>query len=187
MRISGGSARGIVLQTPPGDSLRPATGYLRQALFSSLGTRVQDAAVLDCFAGSGAYGLEAWSRGAAGVTFIENNRQIRLCLQQNIQRVARSIGCNADSMTRIIEGDFLQIPPEPKFGLVFADPPYPLLTARTGPVLERLWQWLSPQPDSLLLLEGPGSLELPESWQGAISKTLRRGPRQPAIYFLRPG
>src|SRR5258705_11275862 len=70
MRISGGVARGIPLVVPKGDAVRPATDGMRQAVFSSLGGRVVDACFLDLFAGSGAYGLEALSRGAAGGGFL---------------------------------------------------------------------------------------------------------------------
>ena len=64
MRITGGSARGIPLSLPKGDAVRPATDALRQAVFSSLAARVPGTRFLDLFAGSGAYGLEALSRGA---------------------------------------------------------------------------------------------------------------------------
>ena len=70
MRICGGAARGITLRVPKGDLVRPATDGMRQSLFSSLGARVPDARVLDLFAGSGAYGLEAVSRGARAGMFV---------------------------------------------------------------------------------------------------------------------
>ena len=66
VRISGGAARGIELLVPKGDTVRPATDGMRQAVFSSLGARVAGARFVDLFAGSGAYGLEAFSRGASG-------------------------------------------------------------------------------------------------------------------------
>jgi hypothetical protein len=66
MRISGGAARGAVLAVPKGDAVRPATDGMRQAVFSALGARLAGARFADLFAGSGGYGLEAWSRGAAG-------------------------------------------------------------------------------------------------------------------------
>ena len=92
MRISGGGARGIPLRVPKGDAVRPATDALRQAIFSSLAQRVPGARFLDLFAGSGAYGLEALSRGAVGGVFVENNFQALGCLRQNVAAVCKSLG-----------------------------------------------------------------------------------------------
>src|SRR3954454_24471036 len=91
MRISGGAARGITLVTPKGDAVRPATDGMRQAVFSSLGARVAGARFLDLFAGSGAYGLEALSRGAIAGTFVEQNGKAVACLRQNIAAVCKSL------------------------------------------------------------------------------------------------
>ena len=92
MRISGGLARGIELSVPKGDAVRPATDGMRQAVFSSLGPRVAGARFVDLFAGSGAYGLEAFSRGASGGTFVEQNAKAAACLRKNIAAVCRSLG-----------------------------------------------------------------------------------------------
>lgn len=91
MRISGGQARGITLLVPKGESVRPATDGMRQAVFSSLANRLAEARFLDLFAGSGAYGLEAFSRGAAGGVFVERNAKTVACLRQNIAAVGRSM------------------------------------------------------------------------------------------------
>src|SRR5947199_1862085 len=92
MRISGGIARGIPLSVPKGDRVRPATDGMRQAVFSSLGERVVGARFLDLFAGSGAYGLEAMSRGASGGSFVEQNAKAAACIRQNIAAVGKSLG-----------------------------------------------------------------------------------------------
>src|SRR4051794_7791924 len=92
MRISGGAARGIPLVTPKGDLTRPATDGMRQSVFSSLGAIVNGARFLDLFAGSGAYGLEAVSRGAAGGVFVEQNPKVAACVRQNIEAVCKSVG-----------------------------------------------------------------------------------------------
>ena len=76
---------------PKGDAVRPATDGLRQAIFSSLGERVVGARFLDLFAGSGAYGLEALSRGAGGGTFVEKNAKAVACLRQNLASVCKSV------------------------------------------------------------------------------------------------
>ena len=92
MRISGGAARGITLVVPKGDAVRPATDGMRQAAFSSLGALVTGAQFLDLFAGSGAYGLEALSRGAAGGVFVEKNAKAAACVRQNLAAVCKSLG-----------------------------------------------------------------------------------------------
>ncbi|MDR0728477.1 MAG: RsmD family RNA methyltransferase [Puniceicoccales bacterium] len=92
MRISGGGARGIPLISISGRELRPATGSLREALFSSLGPWIQDKTFLDLFAGTGSYGLEALSRGARAGVFVEKNRRTAEILHQNLQAVLQSLG-----------------------------------------------------------------------------------------------
>src|SRR5580658_3909094 len=82
VRISGGLARGIELAVPRGGAVRPATDGMRQAVFSSLGSRVEGARFVDLFAGSGAYGLEALSRGASGGTFVERSARASSCLRR---------------------------------------------------------------------------------------------------------
>src|SRR5688572_25253543 len=98
MRISGGKARGIPLVVPKGDAVRPATDGMRQAVFSSLGERVVGARFLDLFAGSGAYGLEALSRGAAGGVFVEQNPKAAACVRRNIAAVCKSLGRQSDEL-----------------------------------------------------------------------------------------
>src|SRR3954466_4166381 len=101
MRISGGIAKGITLAVPRGDRVRPATDGLRQAVFSSLGDRVVAARFLDLFAGSGAYGLEALSRGAAGGSFVELNARAAACVRQNIAAVCKSMGRDENDLAVI--------------------------------------------------------------------------------------
>src|SRR5476649_2375383 len=124
MRISGGAARGIPLVLPKGDAVRPATDAMRQAVFSSLGARVPGARFLDLFAGSGAYGLEALSRGAAGGVFVEQNAKAAACVRKNIEAVCKSLGRETHDLT-VLHTDASKVPlsggeaPD----LVFVDPP----------------------------------------------------------------
>jgi 16S rRNA (guanine966-N2)-methyltransferase len=90
MRISGGKARGIPLRAAKAPELRPATEANRERLFSSLGQQIQNARVLDLFAGTGSYGLEALSRGAAEAYFVEKNRKITKDLKDNLSKVLKS-------------------------------------------------------------------------------------------------
>lgn len=186
MRISGGNARGIPLLVPRGDAVRPATDGMRQAVFSSLGARVVDARFLDLFAGSGAYGLEALSRGAAGGVFVEQNGKAAACLRQNIAAVCKSLGRDARSLA-VVQSDARSVPlgadatvPD----LVFIDPPYEII-AETAPVLfARLADTLAPKPEAIVVFELPGELELaPTGW--TLLKRLGKGARQPTVAFFR--
>lgn len=121
MRITGGELRGRQFRTPEG-GVRPTQDRVREAMFSSLGARVVDARVLDLYAGSGATGMEAWSRGAASVTWVEKQPKVYRTLRANVEglcgaEAGRACQC-ADVMTflRRYRGDPVDI--------VFADPPY---------------------------------------------------------------
>lgn len=185
MRISGGDARGITLAVPRGDAVRPATDGMRQALFSSLGARVVGARFLDLFAGSGAYGLECWSRGAAGGVFVEQNGKAVGCLRQNIAAVAKSAGRDTADVT-VLPTDATTVPlgdsavPD----LVFIDPPYEVIPTVAASLFARLHEALASKPDALVLFETPGELELaPIGWE--CRKRLGKGARQPSVSIFR--
>ena len=186
MRISGGEARGIPLLVPKGDAVRPATDGMRQAVFSSLGARVAGARFLDLFAGSGAYGLEALSRGAAGGTFIEQNGKAVACLRRNIEAVCKSLGRD-DDVVNVVQADARAVPVGGNtsgFELVFIDPPYELIQEIVPALFGRLSEVLASNPDALVLLELPGELEVaPAGWK--LLKRLGKGVRQPTVAIFR--
>lgn len=186
MRISGGAARGIPLLVPKGTAVRPATDGMRQAVFSSLGARVAGARFLDLFAGSGAYGLEALSRGASGGVFVEQNAKAAACVRQNIASVCKSLGrrevdlvvVQADARTAPLGGT-AELP-----DLVFVDPPYELITEIAPVLFARLTEMLATKPEALVIFELPGELELaPPGW--TLLKRLGKGARQPTVAFFR--
>lgn len=185
MRISGGVARGIPLAVPKGDLTRPATDGMRQAVFSSLGARVVGAHFLDLFAGSGAYGLEALSRGAAGGTFVEQNAKAAACVRQNIAAVCKSVGRDPGDLD-VLQVDARNVPlggtelPD----LVFIDPPYEIVPDVAPGLFERLSGTLAAKPDAIVVFELPGELNLaPEGW--TMLKRLGKGARQPTVAFFR--
>lgn len=186
MRISGGIARGIPLVVPKGDAVRPATDGMRQAVFSSLGGRVTGARFLDLFAGSGAYGLEALSRGAAGGTFIEQNGKAVACLRRNIAAVCKSLGRN-DEVVNVVQADARAVPVGVNtagFDLVFVDPPYEIIQGIVPALFGRLSELLASNPDALVMLELPGELEIaPAGW--TMLKRLGKGVRQPTVAIFR--
>ena len=165
MRIIAGIGRGLPLSVPRGTNTRPTSDRVREAIFSSLGARVMDANVLDLFAGTGALGLEAASRGAKLVTFVENDRNALVCLQKNIQSFSRQPGmeCELEVVRADVFAQLRRLAGQ-QFNLIFADPPY-----------GKLPQELLDEPDlpALLAEEGVFILEsakrdplvLPATWK----------------------
>jgi 16S rRNA (guanine966-N2)-methyltransferase len=183
MRITGGLARGIPLRLPKGDAVRPATDALRQAVFSSLAARVGEARFLDLFAGSGAYGLEAFSRGAAGGVFVEKDARTAGFIRENIAAVAKSVGRPADAL-QVVTADATRVLPGEVPDLVFIDPPYALIAETAPALLGRLYQFLAPKPDALLVFEMPGELAVSvPGWE--CVKQLGKGARQPTVRILK--
>ncbi len=125
MRIVSGSARGRIIAAPSGRETRPTTDRVREALFSSLFSQrgsLEGAVVLDAFAGSGALGLEALSRGASRAVFFDDALQAQRTLRKNLQ-----VCGFAPQSWQVEAKDVLRFPPasplEP-FDIVFCDPPY---------------------------------------------------------------
>jgi 16S rRNA (guanine966-N2)-methyltransferase len=124
VRIIAGRYKGRRLTAPPGAETRPTSDRARQALFDMLlhapwaEGAIAGAAVLDVFAGTGALGLEALSRGAASAAFIESGRPALAALRANIA------ACGAGDLCRVVAGDALTPPRGAACGLVFLDPPY---------------------------------------------------------------
>jgi 16S rRNA (guanine966-N2)-methyltransferase len=124
LRIIGGELRGRRLRVPEGTSVRPTADRVREALFNILGDTVFGARVLDPFAGSGALGFEALSRGAAEVTFIERDRAVLAVLRENAEAlgVESRIRVLSGAAERVLAGTAAGGP----WDLVLADPPYEL-------------------------------------------------------------
>ncbi|MDR0756151.1 MAG: RsmD family RNA methyltransferase [Puniceicoccales bacterium] len=126
MRITGGKACGIRLDVPKGKEVRPATDFIREQVFNRMGSRVLEACVLDCFAGTGAYGLECLSRGCKSVHFLEKDVYIAKILGENCARVCKSACIACNTVTTISVMDAFQAPLK-QFAdvqLIFLDPPY---------------------------------------------------------------
>jgi 16S rRNA (guanine966-N2)-methyltransferase len=123
MRIIAGRFKGARIPSPRGKGVRPTTDRVREALFSALGTAVEGANVLELFAGTGAFGLEALSRGAGYVVFVERDRKTA----EALSRIVRSFGVE-DSVS-ILNMDAeralsVLADRDRAFGIVFMDPPY---------------------------------------------------------------
>ena len=129
MRVIAGVAKGRRLQGPSGRETRPMMDRVKEALFSSLGSRVTGAAVLDLYAGSGSLGIEALSRGAASATFVEMGRPALAALRSNLEAVGLPGEVVASDVTAYLARAADQ------FDLVFVDPPYRLSLALLEDVL----------------------------------------------------
>lgn len=183
MRITGGHARGIPLDAPSGDKTRPATDRLREAVFSSMGSRVEGCEVADLFAGTGSYGLEALSRGARSATFFENDRSALACLKRNIEAVQRSF--RPDTLhTRVVTRDvFTASGTTLAYNLIFLDPPYATIEKNLG----RLFQSVIDQiaaPGGRVVVELPGNLT-PDiaGWQ-IVRRIGKAGKDKPTALLL---
>jgi 16S rRNA (guanine966-N2)-methyltransferase len=140
MRIIAGSMRGRRLSAPPGTGTRPTTDRVRESLFSSLasiaGPDLGGGPVLDAFAGSGALGLEAVSRGAGPVVLVEKDRRAQATIRSNIE----SLGCGQRAALRA--GDAFTLAKRGMsggpFALILLDPPYTLDAAKVGGLVRDL-------------------------------------------------
>jgi 16S rRNA (guanine966-N2)-methyltransferase len=121
MRIIAGEWRGRPIEAPPGQATRPTADRVRETLFSMLASRLgsfEELRIADLFAGSGALGLEALSRGAAFATFVENNSSAARLIERN----AEALG--ASDRVQILGGSALALPRSDPLDLILADPPY---------------------------------------------------------------
>jgi 16S rRNA (guanine966-N2)-methyltransferase len=137
MRIIAGLAKGRRLAAPKGPLTRPMTDRAKEAIFSTLGSMVDEAVVLDLYAGSGSLGLEALSRGATGAVFVEWRREAARILRSNIELV----GLGGEVVPAKVE-KFLDGTPG-SFDLAFVDPPYDVPLPSVETVLQQLAEWLS--------------------------------------------
>ena len=178
LRIAGGTARGIPVAEPRGVRLRPTSGLVREAIFNILGDRVTGARVLDLYAGTGALGIEAVSRGAAHCLFIEESAEGRGLIRDNIEAFGlqgRTKIFRRDA-TRL--GDAGTIQP---FDLLFADPPYGKELGERALKSAREGGWL--KPGALCVVEeaasapfDPGAgfrLEDPRAYGDTVIRFLR--------------
>lgn len=136
MRVIAGTAKGRRLTAPPGERTRPTADRVKEALFSSLQPDLLDASVLDLYAGSGALGIEALSRGASHVTFVERSRRAARSLRQNLE-VTDLVG-RAEVIERPVLAVLESAPVGAPFDVVFLDPPYGIATDELAEVLRAL-------------------------------------------------
>ena len=141
LRVISGTAGGLHLKSPKRHLLRPTQDRIRQVIFSSLAEQMPGARVLDLYAGTGSFGIEALSRGAATATFVEQDAEAAQCIRENL------LHCRLDGEVRREDAlGYLDKTPPERFDLVFADPPYVKSRGALDdePLLEKLVPFLAP-------------------------------------------
>jgi 16S rRNA (guanine(966)-N(2))-methyltransferase RsmD len=181
MRIISGTYRGLRLRTLKGGNLRPTTDQLRETLFDVLGPKIQGATFLDAYAGTGAVGMEALSRGARDVVFIEHHRPASQLIRENLAALKIDSGYNLLTCAVLTGLERLERESE-HFDVVFLDPPYEEIreyhhTMRQlarGPLL---------LPSSIVVVEHSKHVKLEENYLTLHqTRLLRHGDAQLAFY-----
>ena len=176
MRVIAGSARGTVLAAPRGEGTRPISDRVKEALFGILGARVLDARVLDLYAGSGAVGIEALSRGAAHATFVEHHRPAAQTIRDNLARtgLATQATVEVGDVVRVLgaSGD--------QWDVVVLDPPYEerRLEGPMGAVTPHI------APHGIIVVKHFWRTTVPDTPSLAVTRTRRFG--ETALSFLEP-
>jgi 16S rRNA (guanine966-N2)-methyltransferase len=191
-RIIAGSRRGHRLQTPSGDATRPTSDRVREALFSALASwsgtasapveeSLDGLAVLDLYAGSGAVGLEAASRGAGPVLLVESDARTAGVARRNVG----DLGLAASVRTSAVE-TLARAVADRAYDVVFADPPYALGAERLDAVVADLLAqgWVA--PDGLLVLERSSRTPAP-TWPGAVGDSWTRAYGETVLHFASVG
>ena len=167
MRVVAGTLRGRPIVAPPGSATRPTTDRVREAMFNALESLgvIDDASVVDLYAGSGALGIEALSRGARSCTFVERDRDALRSIRTNIDKLG------LDDRTKVSAGDVLTtIGTLREVDLILVDPPYgfdawPRLLGSLASVAV---------PEAIVVLESDRSVELPTGWEEIRAKRYGR-------------
>ena len=187
-RVISGAARGRRLAVPPGEGTRPTGDRAREALFSALDSEfggMSGLSVLDLFAGSGALGLEALSRGAEKVLLVEADRRVARLITQNIATVALpGARVAADRAERAVAAG---PPPEAPFDLVLLDPPYAVPDAEVVTILTALVDggWLAPEAVVVMERSSRDSrFPWPAGYEGTRTKTYGEARMNFAVWYV---
>jgi 16S rRNA (guanine966-N2)-methyltransferase len=180
-RIIGGDAGGRRITAPSGPHTRPTTDRVREALFSSIESwcgSLQGLRFLDLYAGSGAVGLEAWSRGAGVVTFVESDRRTARLISEN----ARVLGHAKADVVAAPVTTTLAKPPAAPYDVVFSDPPYPLdeVTVADDLALLDAQNWLV--PGALVVVERSSRSPEP-TWPAGIESERHKRYGETTLWY----
>ena len=180
-RIIGGAAGGRRLTTPRGAATRPTSDRVREALFSAIESwcgSLHGLRFLDLYAGSGAVGLEGWSRGAGVVTLVEQDRRTAALIAEN----ARTLGFAKADVVAAAVASTLRRPPAAPYDVAFLDPPYPLEDAAVAADLAALVEhgWLV--PGAMVVVER--SARSPEpAWPDGLAPTREKRYGETTLWY----
>lgn len=177
VRLIAGKFGGRILDAPDTAKTHPMSERIRNALFNSLGDKIDGTIVLDAFAGSGSVGFEALSRGARHVTFLERDRIAGKVIDKNIE----TLGCGEDvRLIRASVAAWSENNTDMLFDVIFADPPYHDPQFST---VSRLFSHL--KPGGLMILSHPGKGEVPHGTMGIVVVDNRRYGNANLTFFRR--
>lgn len=180
-RIIGGDAGGRRLRTPQGAGTRPTSDRVREALFSAIDSALgslHGLRFLDLYAGSGAVGLEARSRGAGVVTLVEQDRRTAAVIRDNVRTLGLTqVEVLVSAVARIVERA-----PRTPYDVVFLDPPYAVPAGDVDAVLRALAElgWLT--PDALVVAERPSRGPEP-TWPAGLSAGRQRKYGETTLWY----
>jgi 16S rRNA (guanine966-N2)-methyltransferase len=184
-RIIGGTAGGRRLKTPAGDATRPTSDRVREALFSALESQLGSLAglrFLDLYAGSGAVGLEAMSRGVGVLTSVESDRRTARMVQDNATTLGfRKVEVVAQPVARVL-AQHARAP----YDVVFADPPYPLDNAELEQTLSLLVDYGWVAPGSVLVVERSARSVEP-AWPPGLVRERTKDYGETVLWYVRAG
>lgn len=186
MRIIAGKYRGLRLRSLKGGNLRPTSDQMRETIFDVLGPQVPGATFLDAYAGTGAVGLEALSRGARDVVFIEHHRAASQLIRQNLAELKIDssyaiLTCEVLTGLERLERD------NERFDIIFLDPPYEEIREYHH-TLRQLARGMLLNPSGLVIAEHSRHVELEEDYLSLHrTRLLRHGDAQLAFYHRTSG
>jgi 16S rRNA (guanine966-N2)-methyltransferase len=179
-RIIGGTAGGRRIDAPRGTSTRPSSDRVREALFSAIESwcgSLQGLRFLDLYAGSGAVGLEAWSRGAGVVTMVEQDRRTAALIAAN----AKTLGFAKANVVVASVAATLARPPAAPYDIVFLDPPYPTPDAEVDDALGRVGgEWVV--PGGMVVVERSSRSHAPR-WPAGFIDTRERKYGETTLWY----
>lgn len=162
MRVIGGLYRNRRLVAPKGGQTRPTSGQLRECLFNICQSHIEGASFLDLFAGSGAMGIEAMSRGASHATFIDANREALACIKKNIEALGLETGTTVLGQD-IFRGLRYLSKQGRQFDIIFSDPPYHIEGEFSSHYNDQVLKLIDEQallsPRGILFLENPAEAQ----------------------------
>lgn len=176
MRIISGQFKGRKLKTLEGINTRPTADRVKESLFNILGNKTYDAKILDLFAGSGALGLEALSRGASYCVFVDSSKDAINIIKENIKL------CKQEDNSKIINKDYVEVLKllNDKFDIIFVDPPYSKGIELV--VLENIKEILS--EDGIIVVETDKSDILDDEINGLVKYDTRKYGRTIISFYM---